>query len=135
MLAIIKKIPAGRTFGMAGAMFAIWALIQVAFVIGVFLGVVCCSFGFILMTDERAMIDLEEATNRSIRANRELAEAVEGANSAIQRAAASDAAKSKFVAIVSHEIRNQLSGAMAMTDLLLDTDLTIRETIGKSPLR
>jgi hypothetical protein len=99
-----------------GGMLTIWTLIQIAgaiyfyfatpsssllspswingvFVIGASLGVVCCSFGFILMTDERAMIDLEETTNRSIRANRELAEAVERVNSATQRAAASDAAK------------------------------------------
>jgi signal transduction histidine kinase len=41
-----------------------------------------------------------------------------------QRAAAADAAKSEFVAIMSHEIRNPLSGVMAMTDLLLATYLT-----------
>jgi hypothetical protein len=50
--------------------------LNVGFVIGASLGVVCCSFGFLLMTDERVMSDLEDAENRSIRANQELVEAV-----------------------------------------------------------
>ena len=146
---LLKSMPAGRRFGMTftGGMFAIWALthgaraiyfyfaapsislfgpswMNTAFIIGASLGVVCCSFGFVLMTDERVMIDLKDAEDRAIQANRELGEAVKNANSMAQRAAAADAAKSEFVAIMSHEIRNPLCGIMAMTDLLLGTDLT-----------
>jgi signal transduction histidine kinase len=146
---LLKKMPAGRRFGMTftGGMFAILALTEFAravyfqvappyssllssswangaFLIGAALGMVCCSFGFVLMTDERVMTDLKDAESRAIRANQELADAVEHANAMAQRAAAADAAKSEFVAVMSHEIRNPLSGVIAMTDLLLETDLT-----------
>jgi signal transduction histidine kinase len=80
------------------------------------------------MTDERVMSDLEDAENRSIRANQELAEAVKHANLMAQRASEADATKSQFVAIMSHEIRNPLSGVMAMTDLLRETELTAEQS-------
>jgi signal transduction histidine kinase len=145
---LFRKMPAGRKFGMTltGGMFAIWTVtylgraiyfqlapsysslfspswINVTFLMGSTVGVVWCSVGFILMTDERVMLELKDAENRTVRANRELAEAIERATSLARLAAAANAAKSESVAIMSHEIRNPLSGVLAMTDMLLATEL------------
>jgi len=77
------------------------------------------------LTEERVLMDLkEEANARTARANHEVAEAIQRANSMAQRAAAADAAKSEFVQTVNREIRDPLGSVMAATELLLDTDLT-----------
>jgi signal transduction histidine kinase len=146
---LLKEMPVGRTLGVTftSVMFGIWALILIAravffqfappssslfapswingaFLVATSLGVACCSVGFVLMTDERVMIDLKDAESRAIHANQELVEALNHANAMTQQANAADAAKSVFVVTMSHEIRNPLSGIMAITELLLETDLT-----------
>jgi signal transduction histidine kinase len=82
------------------------------------------SVGVILLSDERLMNDLKDAQTKIVHANRELAEAIEHARSMAERAARSDSAKSEFVAMISHEIRNPLAAIMATTELLLDTEMT-----------
>jgi len=149
---LLRKVPAGLRIGMTftGAMFTIAAVgnfiravyfysapplaelfapsvVNSAFFVGASLAMICCSFGWVLLTDEQLVMDLRHAEDKTARANRELMDAVERANAMAKRAAAADAAKSEFLAIMSHEIRNPLSGVMAMTDLLLETNVTLEQ--------
>ena len=99
-----------------------WA--NTAFFVGCALSIACCSIGWRELTDERVLMDLKEAESRTARANREVTEATERANSMAQRAAIADSLRSEFLETMNHEIRNPLGGVMAATDLLLVTDLT-----------
>jgi signal transduction histidine kinase len=74
-----------------------------AFFISLSIFIVLWSFGFFLLTNERLVSDLKEAT---------------------QKALAADQAKGQFLANMSHEVRTPMNGVIGMAELLLDTDLT-----------
>jgi signal transduction histidine kinase len=74
------------------------------------------SLGFILMATDRLVADLEDTQDQLNRANRELQAALEHADQA-------NAAKSKFLADVSHEIRTPIGAVVSLADLLLETPL------------
>jgi signal transduction histidine kinase len=75
--------------------------------------IVCCSIGWLVMTDERRYTELKEQEAR--------------AHAMAERAAAADAAKGEFLAIIGHEIRNPLSAVLSLTDLVLGTELTAEQ--------
>jgi signal transduction histidine kinase len=79
------------------------------------------------MADERLMSDLREAESKVSRANHELAEALESAKSHAQRAAQADAAKTEFVGILAHEIRNPLAVIISMAEALCDAGLSTEQ--------
>jgi signal transduction histidine kinase len=94
---------------------------------GVLLAITGCSAGFLLLTDERSIAELKEAEVRQIRANDELGKALRVSESLRERLAKNDAAKSEFVAMMTHEIRNPLSAMMATAELLMETELTAEQ--------
>jgi CheY-like chemotaxis protein/nitrogen-specific signal transduction histidine kinase len=73
------------------------------------LGIVSWSIGFFLINHDHMAEHLREAHSR--------------ANAMAERAVHADAAKSEFLANVTHEIRTPMSGIIGLTELLLDTPL------------
>jgi signal transduction histidine kinase/CheY-like chemotaxis protein len=81
-------------------------------------------FGFILLTNDRLIEDLTAAEQHTAMLNQELSQATEQATAAARRAEHADHAKSDFLAYMSHEIRNPLSGVLVLSELILDGALT-----------
>jgi signal transduction histidine kinase len=94
---------------------------------GILLAITGCSVGFMLLTEERSMAELKEAEARQIGVNDELAKALKTSESLRERVAKSDAAKSEFVAMMTHEIRNPLGAIIATAELLIETELTTEQ--------
>ncbi len=91
---------------------------------GMTITVIGWSFGFILLTQDRIVDDLEAEKRRTALLNKELQQATEQAKAAAVRAERADQAKSEFLAYMSHEIRNPLSAMLMLSDLALDGPLT-----------
>ena len=134
---LLANPPVGRRLGLrfTGGMFSLYATIYVARVVyfasiprlpvrlfspsspvGSVLSVsgpvlfLCCLVGWFVMNYERLLVDLKEQEAKT--------------QAMAQRAAAADAAKSEFLAVIGHEIRNPLSAVLSVTDLMLQADLT-----------
>lgn len=69
---------------------------------------------------EKALL---EAKNEAEKLNEQLAEALEKTRESERKAMEANRAKSAFLSMISHEIRNPLNGVIGMTDLLRDTSL------------
>jgi signal transduction histidine kinase len=81
-------------------------------------------FGSILLTNDRLIEDLTAAEQHTAKLNQELRQVTEEATAAARRAEHADQAKSDFLAYMSHEIRNPLSGVLMLSELALDGPLT-----------
>jgi signal transduction histidine kinase/ActR/RegA family two-component response regulator len=81
-------------------------------------------FGFILLTNDRLIEDLTAAEQHTAMLNQELSQATDQATAAARRAEHADQAKSDFLAYMSHEIRNPLSGVLVLSELILYGALT-----------
>ena len=91
---------------------------------GTTIAVIGWGFGFILLTKDRLVADLTAAEHHMAALNLELEEATERAMAAALQAAQADKAKTEFLAYMGHEIRNPLSGVIALNELVLDGPLT-----------
>lgn len=100
------------------------SLLNGAFFVNLAAASIAWSFGFLLLTNDRLVMDLKGAESRTTAVNRELEEAIERASQMAARAGEADAAKSDFLAHMSHEIRTPLNGVIGMTNLVLDGALT-----------
>ncbi len=76
----------------------------------------------------RALNAETEATRKLQEINTRLLEANQRANEMAAEAAKASAAKSEFLANMSHEIRTPLNGIIGMTNLALDTKLTMEQS-------
>jgi signal transduction histidine kinase len=92
-------------------------------------------FGFILLTNDRLIEDLIAAEEHTTTLNQELRQATEQATAAPRRAEHDDQAKSDFLAYMSHEIRNPLSGLILLSELALDGPLTDEKRSDPEKLR
>jgi signal transduction histidine kinase len=122
VLNLVRGIAAWSPWMRAGV-FAPTLVNQVYF-LGTTLSVVGWAFAFILLTNDRLIEDLTATEARTAALNRELKAATEQAMEAARRAGLADEAKSEFLAHMSHEIRNPLSGVMVLIELALEGPLT-----------
>ena len=124
---LFKNIPAGYTLGsrFTGGVFALTATVDLvraihfqfmqpghtgrfveATSIASFVLAACRPIGWLVLAGERRLMELGEAETH--------------ARSMAERAAEANRAKSEFVRMIGHEIRNPLGAILATTDLLLD---------------
>src|SRR5215831_3605529 len=91
---------------------------------GMAITIIGWGFGFILLTNDRLIEDLNQAKEQTAALNQELSQSIEQTTAAARRAEHADQAKSDFLAYISHEIRNPLSAALFLGELVLDGPLT-----------